>query len=295
MAQHPAQTRPYDGSGGLGTMLKAALPAVPGVNQLPGVKKSGGDLPDVTLVREDVEVARQEVDRYAEVCGFPRKDVAPLPYLHMLAFPLHMQLMTDGSFPFPAIGSVHLENAITQHRPVRIGEHVSLSLRAENLRTTTKGRAFDMNVTGTVGDEVVWESTSTYLRIGRGDKENGERGTEFNPISAKGATWRLPENLGRVYGAVSGDRNPIHLHPVTAKAFGFPRHIAHGMWTKARCVAALENRLPDAVRVEVGFKKPVFLPGTVDFGAVETSKGFDFALTSPKNGAPHLLGRTVSL
>jgi len=289
------ETRSYSGGGVLGTMLKAALPAVPGVNQLPGVKKTGGDLPDVTLVREDVEVARDEVTRYADVCGFPHKDAAPLPYLHMLAFPLHMQLMTDSSFPFPAIGSVHLENAITQHRPVRIGEHVSLSLRAENLRVTTKGRAYDMNVAATVGDEVVWESTSTYLRIGRGDKDNGDRGTEFNPVTVKGATWRLPENLGRAYGAVSGDRNPIHLHPVTARAFGFPRHIAHGMWTKARCVAALENRLPDAVRVEVGFKKPVFLPGKVDFGAVQTATGFDFALTSPKNGAPHLLGRTISL
>ena len=60
---------------------------------------------------------------------------------------------------------------------------------------------------------------------------------------------------------MSGDHNPIHLYPITAKALGFPRQIAHGMWTMARCVAALENRLPDAVRVDVAFKKPVLLPG----------------------------------
>ena len=35
------------------------------------------------------------------------------------------------------------------------------------------------------------------------------------------------------------------------------------MWTKARCIAAIENRLPAAVVVEVAFKKPVILPGTV--------------------------------
>ncbi len=287
------------GGGGLGTMLKAALPVVPGVNQLPGVKKTSRDLPDLTLVREDVEVTRDAVNAYAEVCGFPRKDVAPLPYLHMLAFPLHMALMTDAAFPFPAIGTVHLENSITPHRPVALGEKVSLTLRGENLRTSTKGKAFDMNVTATVGDETVWESTSTYLRVGRGGKDSAGRGAdpgrEFAPISVRGATWRLPEDLGRRYGAVSGDRNPIHLYPLTAKAFGFPRHIAHGMWTKARCIAALENRLPDAVRVEVGFKKPVFLPGSVAFGAVQTGSGFDFALTNPKTGAPHLMGRTTAL
>lgn len=273
-------------------MLKAALPAVPGVNQLPGIKKTGGALPDLTLERNDVPVERGEVERYAAVCGFPHRDVAPVPYLHMLAFPLHMQLMTDAKFPFPAIGSVHLENTITQHRPVAIGESVSLSLRADNLRASTKGRAWDMNVTGTVGDEVVWESVSTYLRVGGGDKNDGDPGMSLTGIDAKGPVWSVPENIGRTYGAVSGDRNPIHLHPLTAKALGFPRHIAHGMWSKARCIAALENRLPDAVTVEVAFKKPIFLPGKAQFGAERTASGYDFTLVNPKTGAPHLLGRT---
>lgn len=279
----------------LPVMLKAALPAVPGVNQLPGIKKTGGALPDLVLERNDVVVERAAVDRYAAVCGFPTRDVAPVPYLHMLAFPLHMQLMTDAAFPFPAIGSVHLENTIVQHRPVAIGETVSLRLVADNLRNSTKGRAWDMNVTGTVGDEVVWESVSTYLRVGKGDKENGDPGMSLSSVDAKGPVWSLPDNLGRTYGAVSGDRNPIHLHPLTAKALGFPRHIAHGMWSKARCIAALENRLPDAVKVEVAFKKPIFLPGKAQFGADRTTNGYDFTLVNPKSGAPHLLGRTTAL
>ncbi|NYI47098.1 acyl dehydratase [Nocardioides aromaticivorans] len=279
----------------LPVMLKAALPAVPGVNQLPGIKKTGGALPDLVLERNDVVVERAAVDRYAAVCGFPTRDVAPVPYLHMLAFPLHMQLMTDATFPFPAIGSVHLENTIVQHRPVAIGETVSLRLVADNLRASTKGRAWDMNVTGTVGDEVVWESVSTYLRVGKGDKENGDPGMSLASVDAKGPVWSLPDNLGRTYGAVSGDRNPIHLYPLTAKALGFPRHIAHGMWSKARCIAALENRLPDAVKVEVAFKKPIFLPGKAQFGAERTATGYDFTLVNPKSGAPHLLGRTTAL
>ena len=105
-----------------------------------------------------------------------------------------------------------------------------------------------------------------------------------------GVEWRLPANLGRTYASVSGDANPIHLYPLTAKALGFPRQIAHGMWTKARSIAAIENRLPEAVTVEVAFKKPILLPGTVAFGTRRTDQGNDFALTSPKDGAPHLLG-----
>ncbi len=298
MAATTGRVRVLEGRGGIGTMVRAALPAVPGVNLLPGIKKTGRDLPDLELRRELVPVTRDEVDRYAAVCGFPAKDVAPVPYLHMLAFPLHMALMTDAAFPFPAIGSVHLENSITQHRPVGVGEIVSLSLRADNLRDSPKGRAWDMNAVGTVGDEVVWESVSTYLRIGR-DNSNGEPGAKpssgFTAVEAKGPVWSIPENIGRTYGAVSGDRNPIHLYPLTAKALGFRRHIAHGMWSKARCIAALENRLPDHVRVDVGFKKPIFLPGTVRFGAEANPAGWDFALVNPKSGAPHLLGRTTAL
>ena len=112
----------------------------------------------------------------------------------------------------------------------------------------------------TADGENVWEETSTYLRRGKGD-ESASSGSVFPDAEPNGIVWKLPGDLGRRYAAVSGDHNPIHLYPITAKALGFPRQIAHGMWTMARCVAALENRLPDAVRVDVAFKKPVLLPG----------------------------------
>jgi len=282
--------RILSGDGGaLTTMVKAALPTLPGVNQLPGIRKSGHELPAVEVRRENVTVEREHVTAYSRVCGFPVKDVVPLTYLHLLAFPLHMSLMPDQAFPFPSIGTVHLENAIARVRPVAVGEPVSVSAHAENLRRHTKGRAFDLVSTATVGGEEVWSSRSTYLRLGGGDRGHGDPGTTFEQVPAGGATWRVGADLGRRYAAVSGDHNPIHLHPLTARAFGFPRHIAHGMWTKARAVAALENRLPDRVAVAAGFKKPVFLPGTVTFGARTTDAGIGFVVAA-RDGSPHLLG-----
>ena len=285
------EVRTLEGDGpGLTTMVRAALPVVPGVNQLPGVRRTGTDLPDVEVRREFVPVRRDHVTAYSRVCGFPAKDTVPLTYLHVLAFPLHMALMTDRAFPFPAIGTVHLENEITRTRPVRVGESVSLAARAENLRSHAKGRAFDMVVSASTDGEEVWSSTSTYLRLGGGDREHGEPGTAFEQVPAGGATWRLGADLGRRYAAVSGDHNPIHLYPLTARAFGFRRQIAHGMWTKARAVAALENRLPDAVSVAVAFKKPIFLPGSVTFGARSTPAGIGFVVASAKDAVPHLVG-----
>ena len=129
---------------GLPVMVKAALPVVPGLNLLPGVRRAGGELPDLTLTRHDVPIDVDHAARYAALCGFPRKDTVPLPYPHLLAFGLHMAIMTDRSFPFPAIGTVHLENSITQHRPIAVTEQLQVSAHAENLRPHAKGRVFDM-------------------------------------------------------------------------------------------------------------------------------------------------------
>ncbi|MFD5633726.1 MaoC/PaaZ C-terminal domain-containing protein [Streptomyces sp. NPDC127077] len=96
------------------------------------------------------------------------------------------------------------------------------------------------------------------------------------------AEWRLGPDVGRRYGAVSGDRNPIHLHPLTARLFGFPRAIAHGMWTVARCLA--EYGPGQAVDVRAEFRAPVPLPGAVTYAA----RGPEFELRS--GGRVHLTG-----
>ncbi len=280
---------------GLSTLVRAALPAVPGINQLPGIKKaSPGTFSGLSRSRDGVLVEAADVAAYSRVCGFPRKDTAPLPFPHLLAFPLHMAIMSDAAFPWPAIGTVHLENSITSHRPVRIGETLDLTTSVAAPRLHTKGILLDFVTTATAADETVWESTSTYLRRGRGH-EDGAEGLKLESTPPGTVDWSLPADLGRTYAGVSGDLNPIHLYPLTARALGFKRQIAHGMWTLARSVAAVENRLPDAVRVEAAFKKPVFLPGTVSFGLEQQDDGWAFSLTDPRSGAPHLVGRSRSL
>lgn len=282
-------------------LLRAALPSIPLVNQLPGVRKErDADPSSLRLSRGGVVVDRDQAAAYARVCGFPVKDTVPLSYPHLLAFPLHMEAMTDPRFPYPAIGSVHVENVITSSRPILAGESVDVSVNLSAARPHPKGTVIDFLAEVRSGSEVLWESRSTYLRrgvsTGSTNRSGGDAdaGLSFDTTPVGTTEWRLPADLGRRYAAVSGDRNPIHLYPVTAKALGFPRQIAHGMWSLARCVAALENRLPEAVTVEVAFKKPILLPGTVAFGhEARPDGGQVFALTSPKDAAPHLVGRAL--
>ena len=291
------ESRLVEGDVGVATLVRAALPAVPGVNLLPGIRKTGGgELTDLVFRRPPLEIRREHVAAYDAVCGFPAKDTVPLTYPHVLGFPLHLRVMTDPAFPFPAMGMVHLTNTITAHRAVAVGETVEVTVRPENLRPHAKGRTVDFVTEVTSAGELAWVSRSTYLRRGpAGDQGSGDAPSApaSDDVPTSGLTWRLEGDLGRRYAAVSGDRNPIHLYPWTAKALGFKRQIAHGMWSKARCVAALENRLPDAVTVEVAFRKPIFLPGQVAFGSAPSDEGFAFVLRDPRSGAPHLQGRTT--
>ena len=235
--------------------LKAALGALPGAGRLPFVAGGGGEIPDLKLEAHGLQAKPDRVAHYARVCGFRLRDELPPTYPHVLAFPLHMRLMTDGSFPFTAVGLVHVANRIVVKRPLRLGEPLDLTARPKSAGEGT----FALITEGRVDGEVVWEEESTMLTPGGKAPRTEDFETDFV------AEWRLPGDLGRRYAAVSGDRNPIHMHSLTAKPFGFPRPIAHGMWTKARCLAALEPSLPGAYEVSVHFRKPILLPGTVTF------------------------------
>ena len=128
-----------------------------------------------------------------------------------------------------------------------------------------------------------------------GDSPKGvATGTADLPVTA---VWQLPGDLGRRYGSVSGDLNPIHVHPLTARLFGFPSAIAHGMWTKARALAALEPRLPDAFVVDVRFRRPILLPAKVEFATADEGEEIDFTVRGhgKKRDNRHLDGRVTPI
>jgi acyl dehydratase len=247
-----------------------------------------------------VRIDPEHVSQYARVCGFSADgsgpgDVLPATYPHLLAFPLHLALMTDGRFPLGAIGLVHVRNRITQHRPIRMDELLELRVRATPLEDHPRGQTFSLVSEARAGEELVWEERSTMLhREQHTDSaaqraeagENGPLSGSLTPV----AEWRLPEDLGRRYAAVSGDRNPIHLHPLSARAFGFPRAIAHGMWTKARCLAALQER-DDAFSIDVRFRKPILLPSTVSFASAAEGDLASFGVRDEDADSTHLEGR----
>jgi acyl dehydratase len=256
------------------------------------------EFPRTRLVLPGVRVDLAKLAAYERVCGFPTGDDAlPVTYPHVLGFPLAMRLMSCRAFPLPLLGLVHTSVEITRHTAAPATGNYELTVYVDELTPHRRGTeatvTTEMRVGGAAesggaggsggaaesggagGSEgaggsggagkLVWESRSTYLARHHRPEARTPEVPETRGVLPTVAEWRLGEDVGRRYGAASGDRNPIHLHPLTARLFGFPRAIAHGMWTVARCLAA--HGTPESAYVRAEFRAPVLLPGVVEYAA----------------------------
>ncbi|MEC7816221.1 MAG: MaoC/PaaZ C-terminal domain-containing protein [Pseudomonadota bacterium] len=257
--------------------------------------KTGPDtqLPDLQAELLGVRTSGANLRTYQELCGFEPSSYLPVTSPHVLAFPLHLRLLTDRAFPLPLLGLVHLRNRITQHRPIAMGENLDLRVKLGQREMTSRGLEFDLITEARSAGQCVWEESSTTLFRMPGNAGSRSAPGAIVPLAHRQAI-RAPENIGRRYAAVSGDRNPIHLHALSARAFGFPGAIAHGMWSKARCLALLEQQRDwqaGAFRVDCQFKKPLFLPGNAQLQWRFEETGADYQLLNASGDAPHLTGR----
>ncbi|MFC9651785.1 MaoC family dehydratase [Streptomyces sp. NPDC056937] len=306
------------------------------------IRDDADALPKTRLVLTGARIDPGRLASYSRLCGFPSdpNGTVPLTYPHVLGLPLAMRLMTARQFPLPVLGLVHTWIEIGGQRALSVEERPEISVYAQSLVPHRRGVEVIIVTEARVAGEVVWHSRSAYLARhrdddGRGDGRGDERGDEPGhgsrgpdsrgrhgrrvpapaptvavapdiprplPVSAE---WRLPAELGRRYGAVSGDRNPIHLHPLTARPFGFPRAIAHGMWTFARCVAEAEGEVGTGTGTGTGtgghgghassvrgeFRAPVPLPATVTYAARTGAEGsVAFQLRDGAGTRVHLTG-----
>ncbi len=274
--------------------MKNMLRAVAGA--LPFVPR-GDSLPDRTLSVDELSIDPANVAAYAAVTGLRFGDAVPLTYPFALTFPTVMALITGFDFPFAAMGSVHLENHITQYRPILVTDTVSVRAHAENLREHRRGLLVDVVTDISVGNENAWHQVTTFLHqqktsLSGEPKPPPQKQPKLGPPNA---ILRITPGQIRHYASVGGDHNPIHTNPIAAKLFGFPTVIAHGMFTAAAVLANIEGQLPDAVKYSVRFAKPVVLPASAALYVDRIAGGWDLTLRHASKGDPHLKGSVTSV
>ncbi|MDY7024754.1 MAG: MaoC/PaaZ C-terminal domain-containing protein [Pseudomonadota bacterium] len=246
-------------------------------------------LPDITYQLKNSTIDAEHVKKYNKTCGFKQDDYVPACYPFLLAMPLVTSLVLEDRFPFKAMGMVHLSNEITIKRKLFTGDVLDLKTYCGEIQVQEKGRVVPFYTEARRLGRVVWLCKTEIFFFGGGHK-NKEDKPQTEALQGESEIWSLKEGLGREYAGVSGDRNPIHLYPITAKAFGFKRHIIHGMWTKARVEAALAEKLPEQFTLRIDFKTPVFLPSKVRFTQLEGDGGIEYDIYNEKGEKPHARG-----
>lgn len=235
--------------------------------------------------------------QYREVCALPDASTLPLLYVHAMAMPLHMAILSHARFPLRLLGLVHWSNQIESLRPIGNHEALDMHCTLDGIQTTERGQSFVIHTTLSTNGGVAWRETSTFLsplarsKSGKKPAADGSEPDWGPPI----AQWAVAANAGRRFAGPSGDWNPIHVSALTARLFGYPRAIAHGMFSAARCLALLQAGLPNdqPLKLDLRFKRPLLIPGQVALYAQQDPQATGstrFVLKVQATGEPHIEG-----
>lgn len=225
--------------------------------------------------------------------------------MHISLFGMQLALMARKDFPLPMLGMVHVANRIEQVRAAEVSEALDVTTHATRLvarpvGSSGTGTQVDLVTQVRDGDgEVIWRGTSTYLAArtavpGLEVIERPERPADATDVVPTGG-WRTAKADTRAYAEVSGDRNPIHLHTLAAKAMGFRRTIAHGMDSAARALAALGPSRGEQFVWDVEFAAPILVPARVAMRVERSQDGSRTTVWRPKDGRVHLISAVTEL
>ena len=271
------------------------------MSRKPALVPQGMSVPRIESRLGNVVIDRKHLASYAEICGAQAGSTLPIAYPHILAMPLHLAMLGAEAFPVKLFGLVHVRNRIAMRQPLSADEPAEIRAWIEGHRETERGQEFDLHTEYVVSGEPLWDETCTFLSRRRAPSGSGatttqSKGAEAAEAVVKTSSFRAPAGLGRRYGFLSGDVNPIHMSDLTARAFGFQAAIAHGMWSLGRLASDFEpERFGDGCELEVAFKLPVYMPAWLMLQRWDIENGCGFALRDAQGDKPHLTGTLKSL
>ncbi len=275
------------------------------VSRKPVLVPEGGAVPRIEARLSKVVIDRKHLASYTEICGAAAGSTLPIAYPHVLAMPLHLAMLGAEAFPVKLFGLVHVHNRIAMRQPLSADEPAEIRSWIEGHRDTERGQEFDLHTEYVVAGEPLWDETCTFLARRKPAAVGARPAQPPSPSRAgdvpdataiQSSSFRAPAGLGRRYGFISGDVNPIHMSDLTAKAFGFPRAIAHGMWSLGRLASDFEpEQIGNGCELSVGFKLPIYMPSWLMLQRWPIENGSGFALRDAQGEKPHLTGTLKSL
>lgn len=260
------------------TERPTVLPTLPGLffRSLFTVARNGEHRASASEIRSTFKSAglsSEQLQRFCAAFGGFVSEV-PLTVIYCLAQRVHLAQMLDEQFPWPAPGLVHVSNSLQQYAAINATEgfimqaiiklpeyHPSSSVRRLRPLFEVDFWQGNQHVASCISEyQVRPKNSPPRASKAREQKLPSNLGEQWQRLSR----WALNGATGRQYARLSGDFNPIHLHPLLSRWFGFDQPIIHGMYMVARAQAEIERHSGRAMqRLDVEFKRPVVLPAAL--------------------------------
>lgn len=256
--------------------------------------------PELWHTAGEIRISPAQVQSYLAVTdgidlvGAPGGLLPPLYFTTWFLRP-YLNVLSSDALSLNLLGIVHLENELRVHRPLTRSDRITCRVGLESLERNERRVLIAVRCENLVGGELGSESRSLILaRLGRGGTRT-KKEPEAQPDRSDWNTLRdlrFGEDLGRRYGLLTGDVNPIHLHRLTSQAFGFRRPIAHGFCLKAMVAHALIRSLGRGdigrlERLDIRFRGVIPLPGQ----ATLLHHGDEFIVTGSDPDRPAAEGK----
>ncbi|MFH1155750.1 MAG: MaoC family dehydratase [Pseudomonadota bacterium] len=261
--------------------------------------------PRITLFTRAIQPDPARITAFRHICRYPAGSaLLPMIYPETLFIGMLGKMIISPFFPVSPLGLIHIGQKVIQLRPIGQDEVLDARCTLDDVAQTEKGIRMICRLEVMSGQERVWEGNAVFLsraRITPGS-EKPRPAPETDAMLPVTEILDVPQKTGLAYAAASGDYNPHHLYPFTAKLLGFRQPIAHGMWTLSRAISALEQTSPlfYPVRVDAAFKLPIYMPARVTLGC-EKKAGLkredqiiDFEVRDQVRRLPHVIGTLIS-
>jgi hypothetical protein len=221
-----------------------------------------------------IRFSSSKLQEYKKLVQWSKSEIPPL-FPYALLTHLQFSIVNDKNFPFSPFGLIHKTENIHCLKPLVSGLWEA-RMMIDNYKVIETGVEIDFKTELKINGEVHWTSvTKAFKKLKQGSKKNRE---ESQSQSQK-VLWQLPSGLGRKYGLVSLNIDPIHMFNSTAKLMGHKSAIIHGMWTVARGLSEMGS-ISYPMNLKAKFLSPIYLPSNVFF--VPSQNGFSIHAENDK-------------